>query len=573
MSGQDADSDALTYSITELPTMGNVEILDAATGEFRFTPLAGAFGTDLFRYRVNDGTDNSADAAVSIEVNRKPAAQDQTMRAATSLPATGTLIGTDADVDLLSFVIATQPANGTVVLDAATGSFTYNATANFEGSDSFTFHTNDGFADSPPATVTLSVNEWLGTVNLGTADDEEMNYGLQIDEQMNLYVAYSTSGAVPGYVSNGKQDVVLAKVDKAGTVLWQKQWGHAENEGAYQMVRHSDGSLYIISHSREDDGTLIAGYIVKFDENGDLLWELPYPVLSEIQQFYRMVISPNGSVYVSVVEPWLGPPAPRRARLMKINPSATIAWTKVLGTIADDAVDPLLDAGPYDEYNMFPRGLAVDANEILYLNLRLNYAVAGTPSSVTMLASFDGADGTILSRLESLVTSAFPINTNPAILPDMHLTAAGNLRVLGFHDVNGLVVAELDTTGNEIWATARNVADEIRYGFKGALAADGSSIVQGRAETVLSAGANRDVGLTKFNNAGDFVWESVLGGVLADGTTDVLDVGSQPVVDANGSVFVLIASEGGAIGSTTNQGGDDVFIVKLDGDTGEMIHP
>ena len=94
-----------------------------------------------------------------------------------------------------------------------------------------------------------------------------------------------------------------------------------------------------------------------------------------------------------------------------------------------------------------------------------------------------------------------------------------------------------------------------------------------KAETVLSAGANRDVGITKFNNAGDFVWESIQGGVLADGTTDVLDVGSQPVVDANGSVFVLIASEGGAIGSTTNQGGDDVFIVKLDGDTGEMIHP
>ena len=65
----------------------------------------------------------------------------------------------------------------------------------------------------------------------------------------------------------------------------------------------------------------------------------------------------------------------------------------------------------------------------------------------------------------------------------------------------------------------------------------------------------------------------MLSGVLADGTTDVIDSGSQPVVDANGSVFVLIHSEGGAIGSTTNQGGGDVFIVKLDGNTGEMIHP
>jgi hypothetical protein len=561
LSGQDADGDALIYSLTTMPAMGTIEVMDAAAGEFRYTPNNAAFGTDLFRYRVNDGNDDSAEATVTIVVNRKPAAQDQSMRAATSLPAAGTLVGTDEDGDPVSFAIATQPANGTVVLDAATGGFTYSATANFEGTDSFTYQANDGFADSPPATVTLSVNEWLGTVNLGTA----------------LYVAYSTSGAVPGYVSNGKEDVVLAKVDKAGTVLWQKQWGHAENEYPYQMVRHSDGSLYMTVMGRADDGTLTAAYITKFDADGNLLWELLYPELNEIEQFYRMVISPAGNVYVSVVEPWPGRPAPLRARLMKITPASRIEWIKVLGTIDDDAADPLLNAGPYDEYWVFPRGLAVDVNEKLYMTVRLRYTIAGTPSNVTMLASFDGADGSILSRLEPLVSSAFPANTPPAILPDMHLTAAGNLRMLGFHDLPdgtvGLLAAEMDTAGNEIWATARNVTAEDRFGFKGVLAADGSSIVQGFAETVASAGANVDVAVTKFNSVGSFVWESVLSGALPDGTTDVFDAGSQPVVDANGSVFVLIYSAGGAIGSTTNQGGGDVFIVKLDGDTGEMIHP
>jgi hypothetical protein len=168
LSGQDADGDALTYSVTVLPTIGTVQVMDAAAGTFRYTPGNAAFGTDQFRYRVNDGNDNSAEATVTVVVNRKPAAQDQSMRAATSLPAAGTLVGTDEDGDPVSFAI---PANGTVVIDAATGSFTYNATADFEGTDSFTYQANDGFADSPPATVTLSVNEWLGTVNLGTADD------------------------------------------------------------------------------------------------------------------------------------------------------------------------------------------------------------------------------------------------------------------------------------------------------------------------------------------------------------------------------------------------------------------
>ncbi len=576
LSGQDADGDALTYSLTAMPAMGTIEVMDAAAGEFRYTPNNAAFGTDQFRYRVNDGTDNSAEATVTVVVNRKPAAQDQSMRAATSLPAAGTLVGTDEDGDPVSFAIATQPANGTVILDAATGGFTYSAAANFEGMDSFAFQTNDGFASSPPATVTLSVNEWLGTVNLGTADDEHAVYGLQIDEQSNLYVAYSTTGAIPGEISSGGIDTVLAMVDKAGTVVWQKQWGHGAHEAPYQMVRHSDGSLYLISMGREADNTLVAAYIVKFDASGDLLWELTYPELSQIQQFYRLAVSPNGNVYVNVVEPWAGRPAPRRARLMKITADGSIEWTKVLGTVADDPVDPLLDGGPYDDYSVFPRDLAVDATETIYMVLNLSYTVAGDPGDPAMLVSFD-SDGTILSRVEPLVTSAFPANTNTPVLRDVRLTQAGNVRVLGNRSLpdgtRGLVAAELDTAGNEIWATSRSVAGENRLGFMGALSADGSSIIAGRADTVLNAEADSNVGVTKFDSAGGFVWESVLSGTLADGTTDVRDDAGNPVTDANGSVFVLVSSNAGAIGSTTNQGGWDVFLVKLDGDTGEMIHP
>jgi hypothetical protein len=208
--------------------------------------------------------------------------------------------------------------------------------------------------------------------------------------------------------------------------------------------------------------------------------------------------------------------------------------------------------------------------------LTLNYTIAGNPSTTAMLASFD-SDGQILSRVEPLVTSAFPINTNRPILRDVRVTAAANLSVLGDQllpdNTWGLVAAELDTAGNETWATPRSVAGENRRGFIGALAADGSPVLTGAADTVASAGANPDVGVTMFDSAGGFVWESVLSGTLADGTTDVREDTGNSVTDANGSVFILVSSDGGAIGSTTNQGGWDVFLVKLDGDTGEMIHP
>lgn len=62
----------------------------------------------------------------------------------------------------LSAVLASPPANGTVVLNAD-GSFTYTPCANFTGTDSFAYVASDGSATSDPATVTITVEPaaWL----------------------------------------------------------------------------------------------------------------------------------------------------------------------------------------------------------------------------------------------------------------------------------------------------------------------------------------------------------------------------------------------------------------------------
>jgi len=84
------------------------------------------------------------------------------------------------------------------------------------------------------------------------------------------------------------------------------------------------------------------------------------------------------------------------------------------------------------------------------------YTIAGVDSVATMLASFDGG-GNILSRVEPLTTSAFPV---AARLRDVRLTQSGNLRVLGDTGLNGtraLVAAELDTAGNEQTPQVRRI--------------------------------------------------------------------------------------------------------------------
>jgi VCBS repeat-containing protein len=64
---------------------------------------------------------------------------------------------TDVENDTLTIVLDEGPDNGALTLNA-NGSFTYTPKANFYGSDTFTYHANDGLANSNIATVTIDVN-------------------------------------------------------------------------------------------------------------------------------------------------------------------------------------------------------------------------------------------------------------------------------------------------------------------------------------------------------------------------------------------------------------------------------
>jgi uncharacterized repeat protein (TIGR01451 family) len=68
----DANGDALTFAIVENGTLGTVEITDAATGAFTYTPHAEASGTDSFTFKVNDGTEDSNIATVTVTIQPAP---------------------------------------------------------------------------------------------------------------------------------------------------------------------------------------------------------------------------------------------------------------------------------------------------------------------------------------------------------------------------------------------------------------------------------------------------------------------------------------------------------------------
>jgi phage baseplate assembly protein gpV len=177
LEGADLDGDPLTFVISSLPPAGALfQTPDGVNKGPRITTVptnvtdpggrvlyeaAGPPGTESFRYRVNDGQEDSAEATVTVSAefaNRPPVALDDTSVALQGLPQVVNVIANDFDPDgdRISVLDFTAPANG-VVVHNGDGTFTYTSSAGFAGEDSFTYRITDGQSASLPATVTFIV--------------------------------------------------------------------------------------------------------------------------------------------------------------------------------------------------------------------------------------------------------------------------------------------------------------------------------------------------------------------------------------------------------------------------------
>ncbi|MFO1351233.1 MAG: Ig-like domain-containing protein [Gammaproteobacteria bacterium] len=155
LSGTDPDNDPLTFAIATNPTNGT---LSGTPPALTYTPHTGFTGTDRFTFTANDGVLTSAPATVTLTVgggNAPPVANGQSVSTLEDTAAGIVLTGSDPNSDPLTFAVVTPPTHGTLSGSAPT--LTYTPSADFNGSDSFTFTVNDGTVASPPATVTITV--------------------------------------------------------------------------------------------------------------------------------------------------------------------------------------------------------------------------------------------------------------------------------------------------------------------------------------------------------------------------------------------------------------------------------
>jgi hypothetical protein len=140
----------ITYAVTISPAHGT---LSGTAPNLTYTPATGYSGADSFSFTATNPGGTSAAAAVSLTVlPLPPVAQTQSVSDVYNGVLPITLVATGNGT--LTYAVGMAPTHGTVTITGAVA--TYTPTANFVGSDSFTFTASNGSV-SNAATVSITV--------------------------------------------------------------------------------------------------------------------------------------------------------------------------------------------------------------------------------------------------------------------------------------------------------------------------------------------------------------------------------------------------------------------------------
>lgn len=209
LSATDSDGDLLTYSIVSSPLHGS---LSGSPPGVTYAPTANYNGADSFTFRANDGKANSNTATVSINVNAtndRPVANDRSATTSENTQVAITLSATDPDGDPLIYSILSSPSHGSI--SGTPPDVTYTPSANYNGTDSFTFLANDGTADSNIATVSITVMpRVLETIEFSDSFENSLVNWTQ-DSQNDWFVSNQrrTLGSYSAEVDGSATDATL----------------------------------------------------------------------------------------------------------------------------------------------------------------------------------------------------------------------------------------------------------------------------------------------------------------------------------------------------------------------------
>ena len=118
--------------------------------------------------------------------------------------------------------------------------------------------------------------------NYGGSGSDVGNHIHETSDQGFMLIGSTSSDDGDISQSKGGSDFWIVKIDKAGTIEWDKNYGGFENEFPRSLYQTSDNEIVICGTSESRDGDVGGNYgesdcwLVKIDEEGEKKWEQNY---------------------------------------------------------------------------------------------------------------------------------------------------------------------------------------------------------------------------------------------------------------------------------------------------------
>jgi hypothetical protein len=306
------------------------------------------------------------------------------------------------------------------------------------------------------------------------------------------------------------------KYDDSGQQLWVRLYGlpGPNNSASASAIALDDaGNVFVTGRSADysSAGFFVDAATLKYDPDGNLLWEQRYRLPGMNNQPQDIAIDRWGNAYVAGAA-WVG--SGFDVMLLKYSPDGTLLWHRTIGKSGD-----LWDAA---------FAVAIDANE--------DPVVAGytepflfDPRSFGYLVKFS-SDGSLLWEREHESYTNASTWWHVAINAEGRIYAFGEIAPPG--DLFHVWTSQYDSSGNLIWDRHYNgTASGSNYSGGMSLTPTGGVVVNGTSDDFVGYGVTNIVTI-RYEADGTIAWQR-----LERGGYDQA-VGRDVAVDAAGNAYV-----------------------------------
>ncbi len=369
----------------------------------------------------------------------------------------------------------------------------------------------------------------ISAIQIGSPE-EDIGYGLKVDNSNNVYITGHTFGGLDSNNSLGSADVILVKYDSNNKKIWTKQIGTPKEEKANGITIDSSNNIYISGYTKGkfDNDTYSSRpdiFLSKFNSGGTNQWIKSFG--TPFDDFSNgIAVDSSGNIYISGYTKGDFDNDSITANpdiiLLKYNPSGTKIWHKQIGTSFDDRGN----------------GIAIDTSNNIYIT---GYSKGdldnntNSGKSDAFLMKFDSGGSKQWTKLIG--------TSSDDIANDIIIDSSNNIYITGYsngyfdnHTNTGnsdIFISKYNSTGNKQWSklfgsNLDDVGNELALDSLSNIYITGFS--RGNLDNKTNSG-NSDIFISKYNSDGSNQKTELLG-------TSSDDKAYSVQLDSNNQIYI-----------------------------------